>query len=367
MSGFVTLRGKGLVAVLASLAALAAGMAGAVVGPGVATAGDRPVWDTRVFARVQAPGFPAYVHVHQNGRVYAGTYTNPAGDTQRSRVFEYTASGTLLRSWTVPGQDLTVARGVQVAQSDARGRLVLLEKSRARVLTLNLRTGRFRVQATIPDLAGSGHPIPNYATWGPGGALFVSDYGQDVIWRIPAAGGRPRPWFRSSALAGLQFGTTGLVYQPGRRAFLISQQTTTDPLDLLRGHLYRLPVRDDGRPGRLRTLWTSGPMGLPDGFGVARSGNVYLSLLGTNQVVKLGPGGRELDRFPGGSADAVLGGANGSPVPFDSPSNATFLGTRILVANQSAVLGDRDHHAILDVETGEPGKRGFRPRTARLR
>jgi hypothetical protein len=42
-------------------------------------------WTTRVFARVAAPGFPAYVHVHPNGRVYAGTYSNPAGDRMRSR------------------------------------------------------------------------------------------------------------------------------------------------------------------------------------------------------------------------------------------------------------------------------------------
>lgn len=236
--------------------------------PGSATAEDRDKWDTRVFASVGQPGFPAYVHVHPNGRVYAGTYTNLRGDSLRSRVFEWTADGTLLRSWTVPGQDLTVDRGVQVATSDARGRLVLLEKSRARVLTLNVKTGTFKRQATLPDLPG-GHAIPNYATWGPHGDLFVSDYGQAVIWRIPADGGAPRAWFRSKKLAGLEFGTTGLVYQPGRHAFLISQQTTDNPLDLLRGHVYRLTLDDHGGPDRLTTLWTSLPMELPDGFGVA--------------------------------------------------------------------------------------------------
>ncbi|WP_435770333.1 SMP-30/gluconolactonase/LRE family protein [Nocardioides sp. SYSU DS0651] len=335
----------------------------ATVGLLPAAAAERPVWHTRVFANVPKPGFPAYVHVHPNGRVYAATYTNPTGDAMRSRVFEWTASGTLLRSWTVPGQDLAAPRGVQVATSDARGRLVLLEKSRGRVLTLDVTTGRFRVQATIPDLPGGGHPIPNYATWGPDGGLYVSDYGQDVIWRIPAAGGTPRAWFRSLALAGLQFGTTGLVYEPDRRAFLISQQTTTDPLDLLRGHLYRLPVRADGSPGALRTLWTSGPLDLPDGFGISAAGNIYVALLGTNQVVKLGPDGAVRDRFP----KAPLVGSNGSAVPFDSPSNATFLGTRLLVANQSAIVGNASHHVILDVEVGEPGAAPFIPARSRLR
>lgn len=316
-----------------------------------AGAAGRPVWHTRVLAKVPKPGFPAYVHVHPNGRVYAATYTNPAGDAMRSRVFEWTAGGTLLRSWTVPGQDLTKARGVQVATSDARGRLVLLEKSRSRVMTLNIRTGRFKVQATIPDLPGGGPAIPNYAAWGPGGALFLTDYGQGVIWRIPADGGAARPWLRSPRLEGLEFGTTGIVYEPSRRSFLIAQQTTRDPADLMRGHLYRVRVRADGRPGAVRTLWTSGPMDLPDGFGVARSGHIYIALLGPNQLLRLAPDGTPREAFP----SVPLTGDNGSPVPFDAPSNATFLGTRVLVANQSVVLGQADHQVILDVEVGERG------------
>ncbi len=317
----------------------------------------RPRWDTRVFSSVQNPGFPAYVHVHPNGRIYGATYTNPAGDTMRSRVFEWTATGALLRSWTVPGQDLTAPRGVQVATSDAHGRLVLLEKSTRSVITLDIPTGDFQVQARLPE--GS---IPNYATWGPDGALFVSDYGQPVIWRIPARGGAPQVWLRSPALAGAQFGTTGLVYQPDRRAFLISQQTTSNPLDLGTGTLYRLAVGSDGKPGALATIYTSGPLELPDGFGIARSGRIYLSLLGTNQLVVLSPDGSPLERFP----SVPLLGSNDSPVPFDGPSNATFLGTRVLVANQSPVLGDRSHHVILDVEIGEPGAAAYIPEQSTL-
>ena len=173
-------------------------------------------------------------------------------------------------------------------------------------------------------------------------------------------------WNTSPAPApksGIEFGTTGLVYDRPRRSLLISQQTTTDPADLLRGHLYRLPIGPGQRPGALATVWTSGPLDLPDGFGIAASGNVYLSLLGTNQLVRLSPDGQELGRFPG----TPLSGDNGSPIPFDSPSNATFLGTRVLVANQSAITGDASHHAILDVEVGEPGLPLFVPKRARLR
>lgn len=340
-----------------------------------AAAADRERWDTRVFSLVPPPGFPAYVHVHsENRRVYAGTYTDPRGDTVRSRVFEWSRRGQLLRSWTVPGQDLSSPHGVQVATNDARGRLVLLEKSTARVMTLDVETGRFRTWARLPDLptcSEGGRPcspnledrpaIPNYATWGPGGALYVSDYAQAVVWKIPREARRPQPWFTSPRLDGTEFGTTGLVFRPGSRDLLVSQQsTTTDGTNPTTGKLYRLPIRRGGAPGRLATLWESLPTELPDGFGVARSGRIYLANAGPSaQLVVLSRTGEELERFP----EVPGTGDNGSPVPFDTPSNASFLGTRVLVANQS-FTGDRSHHAILDVEVGERGAPAFVPRRA---
>lgn len=350
-------------AVMAGLIGLLLLVTGALAGAPAAQAKpapERAFGNTTVFSKVPSPGFPAYVYAHPNGRVYAGTYTNPSGDAYRSRVFEWSKSGTLLRSWTVPGQDLAAAHGVQVATSDAAGRLVLLEKSASRVLTLNVKTGKFRTRATIPSPGGA-HAIPNYAAWGPDGSLYVTDYGQAVIWRIAPGTRKPKAWFTSKALAGLSFGTTGIVYHPKQRAFLITQQTTTDPLDLMRGHLYRLPLKADGKPGELSTLWTSGPMDLPDGFGIARSGNIYVSLLGTNQIVQLSPKGKTLAKI-----GTMITGANGGPIPFDSPSNATFLGKRLLVANQSAMLGTAANHAVLDVYVRERGLPIFIPRRAKL-
>jgi len=170
-----------LVLALSLVVAVLAGLTGPA-----ASAPDRERWDTRVFSLVPSPGYPAYVFVQPNRRVYAGTYSNPQGDSQRSRVFEWSRGGTLLRSWRVPGQHLDQDHGVQVANADARGRLVLLEKSTATIRTLNTRTGRFRTWATVPDLPEvEGSPIPNYATWGPGGALYVTDYGQAEICKVP--------------------------------------------------------------------------------------------------------------------------------------------------------------------------------------
>ena len=119
-----------------------------------------------------------------------------------------------------------------------------------------------------------------------------------------------------------------------------------------------------GKPGRLRTLWTSQPTDLPDGFGIGRSGRIYVANAGlTNQLVELSPTGEELDRFP----DASGSGDNGSEIPFDTPCSATFLGTSVLVANQSAVQEDASHMAILRVHVGERGRAPYLPRTASLR
>ncbi len=59
-------------------------------------------------------------------------------------------------------------------------------------------------------------------------------------------------------------------------------------------------------------------------------------------------------------------------MPFDTPSSARFLGTRVIVANQS-FTGNRDNQVLLDVETGEaglpeliPGRDGDPPALSRV-
>ncbi|WP_232678202.1 SMP-30/gluconolactonase/LRE family protein [Nocardioides sp. R-C-SC26] len=310
-------------------------------------------WDTRVFARVPAPGYPAYVHAHTNGRVYAGSYK--AGSA-RSKVFEWSARGTLLRSWTVPGQRLGSDPGVQVANQTRDGRLVLLETSRRAVMTLDVRSGRFRTIATFPSGA-----VPNYATWGPDGDLYVTDYHQPIIWRLEHGSRTPERWFRSAALNGTEFGATGIAYRPGRGDLVISQQAVLDGSQLpVNGALYSLPITPSGKPGAIRELWQSRPLDLPDGFGIGRSGNIYVATVGTNQIVELTASGKELGRFP----ELPLAGQTGAAIPFDTPCSATFLGTTVLVANQSAIFGQAGNQAILQVEVGERGRRPFLPRTA---
>jgi sugar lactone lactonase YvrE len=347
---------------------IAAALLASALATAPADAAVRARFDTRLFARVPPPGFPAMAYVHPNGRVYAGTYVNPAGDSSRSRGLEYDGTGTLMRSWTVPGQDLSKDHGVQVTTSDSKGRLVLLDRTPARALLLDRARGSFSQYATFPDLAPcpplqartdcsptleDREPMANYGAWGPDGSLYVSDFLQGVVWRVPPGGGTATGWLSDRRLDGGEFGTTGLALSADQRTLLIGQGSSAGlgALNPTTGKIYSVEIKPDGSPGDLRQLWESAPADLPDGFTIAQSGNLYVPLAGAaNQIAVVAPDGRELERFPGSSGD----GNNGSPVPFDTPSSARFLGTRLIVANQS-FSGNRDNQALLDVETRERG------------
>ncbi|MBF4161512.1 SMP-30/gluconolactonase/LRE family protein [Nocardioides acrostichi] len=353
------------------LAALTALALGVLLTGTPARAAEREKWDTRVFALVPPPGAPAYVHVHTNGHVYAGTYAAPSD--QRSAVFEWTRDGRLLHSWRVPGQDPSGEHGVQVAGQTRAGRLIVLDTSTSRILLLSPTTGRWRTVATLPE--GS---VPNYVSWGPRG-LFVTDYANGVIYRV-ARSGRVRVWLRDPALDGVAgFGTTGIRYLPGQHAFYVTQQTdSTGGTAPTNGVLLRIGVDDRGRPDGIEPVWSSAPTDLPDGFGIGRSGHVYIAMAGlTNRLVEVDPRtGETIDSFPDSSPDSSLGssvgssvgtpgtGDNGSTIPFDTPCSATFLGRSVLVANQSAVAEDSTHMAVLDVHVAERGRAPYLPSSA---
>jgi sugar lactone lactonase YvrE len=330
-------------------------LASAVAGAGAAHAQQRPRWDARTLAVVPPPGFPARAYVAPNGRIYEGTYDNPAGDTVPSRVLEYLADGTLLRSWTIRGQDLSQAHGVQVATSDARGRLVLLDKAPARVILLDPRTGAQSTYATFADLPVCGSPpcspalrdetpMADYGVWGPDGSLYVTDYQQAVIWRVPPGGGAAQVWLADRRLDGDMFGTAGIALAADHRTLVISQGSSAGLMagNPATGRIYTAAIGADGKPGDLRQLWESGPAEAPDGLAIAASGRIYVALVSpiANQLVAIGPDGREIDR---------------SPATFDAPSSVAFLHDSLIVADQSYVNGDPSHMQILDVAVGEPG------------
>jgi sugar lactone lactonase YvrE len=341
-----------------------------------APASARERFDTRVLAHMPSPGYPALSLVAPDGTIYVGSFENPAGDSLPSKVFAFAPDGHVIRSYTVPGQDLAAAHGVQVAAIDSSGVLYLLDQHPARILTLDPRTGRFGYYGSfhdVPTCAASGRtsdcsdtildnePEPDYGAWGTDGSLYVTDYTQGLIWRVPPGGGNAEVWFTDPVIDGGLFGPAGLVLKPDQRTLLFSTGTngpTTIGSDPTAGGLYSLDIRSGGRPGALRKLWQSAPREAPDGFAVSAAGNIYMTLVGpaANQIVELSPAGKELARYPSPLQNLTMS------VPFDEPSSAQFSGQSLIVTNQSYIAGDTSHMALLDVYAGEPGMPIYTPR-----
>lgn len=345
---------------------------------GSAVAQDQPRerFDVRVFAPVGAPGYPAQSLVTPDGSVHVGTYSSPECCAGPSKVFRWAPDGTPTGEWTVQGQDPDVPNGAQVAAHDRQGRLYLLDKVGGRAMLLDPATGKQTDYATFADVPSCGGevteacsqslldnpPQPNYAAWGPDGSLYVTDFQQALIWRVPPHGGAAEVWLTDARLDGLQFGPTGIVLQPDRSSFLLSVFAgRPGPDSPATGALYTLAIKPDGAPGELDLLWESAPGDAPDGFAVGISGTVYLSLLGptANAVVALSPDGEELGRVPA----TPLANAQ-QEVPFDAPSSVSFLDERLIVTNHAVLSGAEENMVLLDVFAGERGRPAFVPEAA---
>ena len=185
------------------------------------------------------------------------------------------------------------------------GRLLLLDKTSGRILRLDPSTGAQTLYSRVPDLplcsavaAGTPcspalidqAPMPDYAAWGPDGSLYVTDYQQAVIWRIPPGGGTASIWLASRLLDGGPFGTACIAMMPDHHTLLFDQATNggLGTTSATTGKLYEVAIgaerrarpaapdlgeRRRRRPGRLRA----------DG-----DGHIFVALVGgSNQVVEL--------------------------------------------------------------------------------
>jgi sugar lactone lactonase YvrE len=326
-----------------------------------------------------------------NNKIWEGTYDNPNGSPLSSRVLEYTSFGELLNSWTVAGQDTSQPHGVQVAANDAQSRLYLLDKTSGRIIQRDPHTGAQTLYATVPHIppCSSPHtgtqckdstqdlaPMPDYAAWGPDRSLYVTDYQQATIWRVPPGGGRPQIWLTDKRLDGGQFGTACILLMPDHRTLLFDQASngglgslntiarslnpTTGVVNPTTGKLYKISIQSGDRPGALKQLWESGPADAPDGCALTTSGHIFVALSGaSNQIVELDATGREIARF-----GQQFSGSNNSSVPFDTPSGLGCLGANLIIANQSYISGNTANQALLDLQTGERCASVFVPAAA---
>ena len=338
-------------------------------GAAAAIAQERAPLDIRVFAKVGPPGQPEPIAVGPDGLVYVGTNQLGHGDAEApSKIFAFSQAGELVREYELRGQPLSEDHGIQGLVFDGEGMLYALDRSaNPRVVVLDPASGEQDVYARfrdVPPCGGApgsrgddcsdtrqdGPAGPDYAVFAPNGGLYVTDIDQALIWKVPRGGGKAELWLTDARLESL-YGPNGIQFMAdGRTLLFVNTASNPSAGNSSTGRLYTVPVQPDGTPGELTQVWESRPLDAPDGIAIARSGNVYVALAGTSQVLLLSPDYTELARAPG---DPV---ANSSEeIPLDGPGSLAFLGDRLLVSNHSPIRGDEASWAILDVFAGEEG------------
>ncbi|HEX3898661.1 MAG TPA: hypothetical protein VHW74_05770 [Mycobacteriales bacterium] len=341
-----------------------------------------------IFAHIAAPGEPSLTLVTPNQhRVFVGTFEDIAGtDSSPSKVFEYDDNGKLLRTFAILGQTPKKAHGIQIAARDRHGRLYILDQEPARVLVLDPRTGKQHTYATFADVptCTAAHrttscsntlldnaPEPDYAAWLPDGAMLVTDYAQQLIWRVPPHGGKATVWLNDKRFDGELFGPAGIVLMPNHRSVLVTVATGgLTSLDLpdnsARGRLYRIGITKHDGAGKMTTLWSSKAAQAPDGFAVsADHRHVFMAMAGPAadcvvEVADYAGAWHQVWQLP----TCVAGLGSDSPVPWDTATSVQFLGRSILVTNQSYFTDVAAHWVVFRVSEPLRGMPIYVPRDA---
>lgn len=341
------------------LALLPALVIGLLFAPGAAA--GPAIGDTTVFAAVGAPGHPDSSIVLPGGDLAVSTNRGARGAEGPSKIFRFRPDGALVRTYTITGQ-ADGDHGAMGMALDRRGRLYLADYAPARVLRLDLRTGRQETYATLPDLpacpatpcdngVGDSTPWTDGLAFDQAGRLLVTDLAQGTVFRVPAGGGVAQVWLQGAELRST-FGANHLQLTPDGD-LLLSVTASTMPALAGRGVLYRVDVTPDGDAGALSVVYATRPGEGPDGFALGRSGRVYLVTLVTNRLIVIAPDGTEERSF-----QRPVGGA----APFDSPSSATLVGGgRLLVTNLTYFTGSAANALVLSVHVGDEPVAALRP------
>jgi sugar lactone lactonase YvrE len=358
--------------------ALRVATAGAVVaiatGAGVGQVAARPATDTvSVFASAPAPGHPFGIAVG-DGQVYVSTsagdfFADPTHgghlNSDNERVLTYDEDGSLVDTTiidTADNSDMGLF-GLALDGNPGPKHQLFVADMNGRILTVGLGThaGPPKVFSQVPadsGLAGNWMlSMWNDLAFDRTGNLYVPD-DKPRIWRV-SPDGTAHIWFTDPRLLGLfgfAGGPLGGRIDPTGQWLYISITLAAEFAPSPDATIYRIRLVDHPTPGDMqlvhRFVATPDPTVAPPqatGLAFAKSGNLYVSLLGPNQVAVLDPAGNEIRRI--------------SDPRFFSPWGLAFMGNSLLVTNGDLEPGDHpDNWKIFKVAVGETGLPLNRPK-----
>jgi hypothetical protein len=344
-------------------AAVVAISIGAGIGP---VAAGRPAFgNVSVFASAPYPGHPFGIAVGDD-RVYVST---SAGDffaghvnSDDERVFTYDEAGKLVGTTVIDTADNSDMGlfGLALDGNTGTNHKLYVADMNGRILRLDLggHPAAPEVFSQVPEdtgLAGAWiKAMWNDLVFDKSGNLYVPD-DKPRIWRV-APDGTASIWFTDPRLTGF-FGFAGgplggRIDPTGTWLYFSITVAADEPLTAA---IYR--VRLVGHPTasdlELVHRFPFDPSQAPPqatGIAFAKSGNLYVSLLGPNQVAVLDPAGNEIERI--------------SDPRFHSPWGLAFLGKSLLVTNGDLEPADNpDAWKIFKVYVGEIGLPLNRPKS----
>ena len=335
--------------------------------PVTARAGDDTV---TVFASAPEPGHPFGIAVGDD-RVYVSTsagdfFADPANgghlNSDDERVFTYTEDGALVDTAVIDTADNSDMGlfGLALDGNPGPKHQLFVSDMNGRILTIGLgqHAGPPKLFSQVPadsGLAGDWMlSMWNDLAFDTTGNLYVTD-DKPRIWRV-SPDGTARIWVTDPRLAGL-FGFAGgplggRIDPTGQWLYVSITLSAEFPGDstIYRIRLVDHPTADDIQLVH-RFLASAEPGAPPQATALAfsKAGNLYVSLLGPNQVAVLGPDGNEIRRI--------------SDPRFHSPWGLAFLGNSLLVTNGDLEPGDHpEAWKIFRVAVGETGLPLIRPR-----
>src|SRR5438067_3643411 len=342
--------------------------------PGAAAlASDTPsraaIGETTVFTTAPAPGHLFGIAVDRD-RTYVSTsagdfFAEPATgghlNSDGERVFAYDRSGKLVQTTIIanrPNADMGLF-GLALDGNPKPNHQLYVADMNGRILRLSLdqKNPNPELFSQPPSELAGGWMVTmwNDLVFDRAGNLYMTD-DKPRLWKVTPEG-QASIWFEDPRLTGL-FGFAGgplggRIDPSGKFFYFTITASATFPGEAV---VYRLPLVDHPSASDLQLVHRFPVVpgqALPQASGLAfaESGNLYVGLIGTDQIAVLDPSGNEIRRIS-------------SPL-FHSPWGIAFLGQSLLVTNADIQPSEiPDHWTVLKVFVGESGLPRDSPRTS---